>query len=240
MRYQAQYGGLIGRPFTLNGFLREQQNRRNKYTETLANTTAQGVAMAASGSAGGTQTFVANGNGAWINGATPATTDAVSGRSAAAPQFRHMAWMAYSIETGSSFADVRWWVGAGANSFGAGLGDDPYLGGDFLGFRASSTTDAHWKIIVADVTGATQTVVNSGIPITVSTRYDFLWIQQTQTEAYGFVGTGADQPLCGPYPVAVPTTVVTDSTSNTLLALVENKADAAKAVRWERFAYGAL
>jgi hypothetical protein len=237
MNYESPYTNLLGRPFRLSEFIRQYQCRMNAWTHTLATTTPQGVGMVASATAGGTQTFVANSNGAWLNGATPATTDAISGRTATAPQFQHLPAMAYVIETGSSFADVRWWVGAGANAFGVGLGDDIATGADFLGFRASSTTDASWYIFTADLSTTTQAGYNTGVPITVSTRYEFLWVQQTQTEAYGFIGTGADQPMAGPFPIAVPTGIVTTATGNFLCAIVENKANSAKFVRHSKFWY---
>jgi hypothetical protein len=235
--HESPYAGMIARRFTLSEFQRELQCRMSAWTHTLATTTPLGVGMAASASGGGTQTFAANTNSAWLNGATPATTDAVSGRSALAPQFQMLPACAYVIETGSSFADVRWWVGAGINSFGGGLGDDVSPGGDFVGFRASSGVDTGWYFFAADLANTTQTGYNTGIPISVSTRYDFLVIHYSSTQLYGYIATGPDAPMSGPFPLAMPTGIVQTAASNTLCALVENKADSAKAIRSAKIWY---
>jgi hypothetical protein len=235
MNYESPYLSFTGRESRFADLLRRMENRQYAAAQVHTSTTIQTALFStAPGTAGGTQTFVENTNGTWINGATVATTGEISGRGGGSVYLDHLPTLCYTIETGSSFADVRWWVGIGDGAF---IGsDDIATAGDFIGFRASSTTDTNWYIFTADASTTTQAGYNTGVPITVSTRYDFVFVMATTTEGYGYIGTGADQPLAGPFPIAIPTGIVRNTTRG-MYAVVENKANSSKAIRFGAFRY---
>ena len=127
------------------------------------------------------------------------------------------------------------YTNAGAGSIANGT--DTVSGtGDFLGFRYStSASDTSWTAVISCVGAGTQTTYATGIPVTASTRYDFLFCYASTTQIYAYIGTGADQPLAGPFPLTVPSGVSKTTITYGIQAVLENTANAARALRWSRF-----
>lgn len=230
MSYESQYGTNIVVPTQFINLPRESRNRRiainqappsgtTVLTQTSGNTTPQG-----------TVTNVGDVYGRWLNHATAASSGALGGRNVVANFLvREKPIVCITMETGSSFADVRNFCGFGT----IGLDGTDAPGGDNIWFRASSSTDTTWKLLITESTGGTTTTVDTGVPVTVSTRYDF-WIGcQGDGCAYGYIGV-AGSVMGGPYPVAIPS-AFDQTASQNLFCQCENKTTTAKAIRWGKF-----
>lgn len=241
MTYESPYAGFNGRQMTLTEAERECTNRVWGAGQIISTTIQVTFGATAPFTAGGTLTFVANANGHWMNMASAATTGQLAGRVLASiGSFQTLPTSSAIIETGSDLTSQRLWVGIGYTNSGAGSiangTDNASTTGDFIGFRYSTAApDTSWTQVTACAATPSQTTAATGVAVTASTRYDFLFCYANSTTVYGYIGTGADQPLAGPFVFTVPSAVVTTTISYGIQAVLENTANAARALRWSRF-----
>lgn len=233
MSRESPYYGLIARGMTMRQV--EARVANHAYTQVQANTTPLGVGMTAAASiAGTTNTYANNANGSWINAASTAALDAQAGRTGGSIYFQNLPIFGFTIETGSSLAAVRHWHGVG---IGPQTVDDLSAAGDWVGFRFSSTAaDVSWQMVTADAANTVQVAMPTGIIPAVSTRYDLLIVQYSATQLYGYIGTGPDAVLAGPFVMAMPTGIV-QTAANAMYTSIETTSAAAKAFRWSKLWY---
>ena len=230
MPFQTQDGSTLLVPTQFVDLLRAPRNRRTGINQAPPSGTTVLTQTAGNTTPQGTVTNVGDAYGRWLNHATAASSGALGGRSVTANFLvREKPIVAITMETGSSFADVRYFCGFGTS----GLDTTDTPGGDNIWFRGSSSTDTTWKLLITESSGGTTTIVDTGVAIAVSTRYDF-WIGcPGDGYAYGYVGVGGSV-MGGPVPVAIPS-AFDQTVSENLFCQCENKAASAKAIRWGKF-----
>lgn len=217
----------IGRPSKLADLLYSTRIRKSFRSVAVNSTTAgQSPTAMTNLSAGGTQTAATSGGIRYINGATVAAAGSLSGRvSGGIVQILSRPIICGSVETGSSFADVRWWLGI---DDGAGMDGTDAPVENMIAFRATSGTTG-WDLCASD--GATFNTVPMGLAVAASTRYGYAIVVPGDGYAYGCIGSSTNR-LSGWMRVAMPSALQTHTGDMSAISVVEAKAASAKAIRW--------
>jgi len=241
MRYESRYNAWAGSLTTAALLERYMHHRRVKYAEVTSNATPVNVGGLGSSTAGGTQAYIINARGQWVRGTTAASAGALSGRVSVIPVgLNYLPTCYFTFQTGSSFADVRWWVGIGENA--SFFASDNLTGVPSVYFLATSGT-ANWLLTSTSATAAA-TPVNTGVPVTVDTRYEALLVTERLLTGggaviQGYIGTGGV--MQGPFRIETPADIemTPDVGLGTYMhTVLENKAAAAKQVFWSKWAVG--